>query len=187
MVVREAVMAYTIHHFMVKLGWVRHKFNCFFSLLPSRWRIMHDYGSGTNVHVKLTRWRFFIVVSTTRLPTENGKWGRQAERTRRKKKMRNFTPWTYKLVRLHLAIKTYSNFFVLLQPSAIVHSSSGAITKLSAQHNLIEIIKCKCCPEWTRIKREQQYATTATTTKIRWNEKKHTFKWSLLAGMSHSS
>lgn len=111
MVVREAVVAYTIHHFMVKLGWVRHKFNCFFSLLPSRWRIMHDYGSGTNVHVKLTRWRFFIVVSTTRLPTENGKWGRQAERTRRKKKDAKFYTVNLQIGQITSRYKNVQQFF----------------------------------------------------------------------------
>lgn len=183
--------------FMVELRVrARLQFNCFFSLhlqlaQPPRWRIMHDYGPGTNVHVQLTRWRFFNV-STTRLPPANGEWRTRTERERAKeraeKEAKNATTQTYKLVRLHLATKMCIAHLFLSG-----RLRSGAM-KLSAQHNLIEIIKCKCCPEWTneptkwrkKKAREREREEDAKSKKSRWNEKKAYFKWSLL-GISHSS
>lgn len=104
---------------------------------------------------------------------------REGEREREQKEMKKKTKFFYN-VNLQIgqitsrATEIYiAHFFPVLSHLSKSLHSSGAM-KLSVQHNLIEIIKCKCCPKWTQNRMGLKKKRRETQGRNRRNEKKHT-------------
>lgn len=127
----------------------RLEFNCFF------FRYSVEGLCTITVRVQMYTWNWRYEDFSSRPRPDYQRTANGELRIAEKKRNAKFYNVNLQIGQITSRYKNISHFFFfgwccLLSPqrAQLVHSSCAM--KLSAQHNLIEIIKCKCCPEWTK-------------------------------------